>query len=361
MIIKKIINRIKRTMIAPIKSHFHRIKHTRIVLLKAEQTSHPCIFYFGVPMHSNLGDLAQCICIRKFLKENYPNYQVIEIDTLVYMSEKSELKNSLKSFIKKNDLIFFQSGYCTQDLGGIEDLMHQAVIKDYPNNKLIILPQTVFFKSEERKKLASKVYNSHKNLLFLARDHISYKMAKEMFPDIKVKEFPDIVTTMIGYYHFQEEKNGILLCLRNDIEKFYSNEEISLLKHQIEKYGVINEIDTTIKKSLNAESENVDEYILSYIQNFAKYKVIITDRYHGTIFSLIANTPVIVIKTTDHKVSTGVDWFKGIYDDNVFYIENLDNVPKKVKELMSRKKFIENKPYFKENYYDKLPSVINQK
>lgn len=50
------------------------------------------------------------------------------------------------------------------------------------------------------------------------------------------------------------------------------------------------------------------------------YKVVITDRYHGTIFSLIANTPVIIIKSTDHKVTTGADWFKGIYDDYVYVI-----------------------------------------
>ncbi|WP_082026255.1 polysaccharide pyruvyl transferase family protein [Prevotella pectinovora] len=42
------------------------------------------------------------------------------------------------------------------------------------------------------------------------------------------------------------------------------------------------------------------------LQQFAKYQVVITDRYHGTIFSQIVNTPVIVISSTDHKLRSGV-------------------------------------------------------
>ncbi len=52
-------------------------------------------------------------------------------------------------------------------------------------------------------------------------------------------------------------------------------------------------------------------------------KLIITDRYHGTILSLVAGTPVIVIKTTDHKVTTGAEWFRGVYDDYVYLAESL--------------------------------------
>lgn len=350
MIIRKIKNKLK--------PYIHKIHHTKKVL--SEMNNQPIILYFGVPMHPNLGDLAQCICIRKFLKENYPEYKIVEIDSKVYMNSKSNLRRKMKPKVKKENLIFFQSGYCTQDLGGIEDLMHQAVINDYPDNKLILLPQTIFFKTEERKKQASKVYDAHKHLLFLARDQVSYNIAKEMFPNLPIKAFPDIVTTMIGNYNFNEEKKNILFCLRNDIEKFYSNEEINRLKDKLKKFETIDEIDTTISEPMNANSKNLEEYIINYIKKLAKYKVVITDRYHGTIFSLIANTPVIVIKTTDHKVTTGVDWFKGIYDDNVFYEDNIENIPKRVEELLNRKTSKRNMPYFKSEYYDKLPEIIEK-
>ena len=43
------------------------------------------IYYFGVPEHSNLGDLAQCFCIRKYLKKYFPEYEVTEVFTRNYL------------------------------------------------------------------------------------------------------------------------------------------------------------------------------------------------------------------------------------------------------------------------------------
>ena len=45
---------------------------------------------------------------------------------------------------------------------------------------------------------------------------------------------------------------------------------------------------------------------------------------HG-VDSLVACTPVIVLRTTDHKVTTGGEWLKEIYNDHVYLADNLDN------------------------------------
>lgn len=82
------------------------------------------IYYFGVPEHSNLGDLAQCYCIRRYFNKYFSDYEVIEVFSRNYLDNSFGLRDYLKSAIKQEDLIFFQSGYCTQDLGGREDLMH---------------------------------------------------------------------------------------------------------------------------------------------------------------------------------------------------------------------------------------------
>ena len=93
----------------------------------------------------------------------------------------------MKERIRANDIIFFQSGYNTHDLGGREDLMHQLIIQEFPETEMIMLPQTVFFRSEERKRQASQIYNQHRRLLFFARDPVSEKLAKAMFPDTQVQ------------------------------------------------------------------------------------------------------------------------------------------------------------------------------
>lgn len=71
-----------------------------------------------------------------------------------------------------------------------------------------------------------------------------------------------------------------------------------------------------------------------------------------------AGTPVIIIKTTDHKVTTGADWFKGVYDDYVYVAEDLNDAYNHAIEIMG--KALKNllPAYFKESYYDKLKELF---
>lgn len=350
MIVEKVVRKIKEKTYPYI--------HTRKVLKEAT-ISKQKIFYFGIPMHPNLGDLAQCMCIRDFLKENYPGFIVVEIDSKVFMNPKMKLRKKLKNYVKPTDLVFFQSGYCTQDLGGVEDLMHQAVMKDYPDNRLVMMPQTVLFKTEQRKRQASEIYNKHKHLVFLARDKVSYQTAKELFPDVPLYLYPDIVTTLIGSIEYKEKRNGILMCIRNDTERFYSDKEIFELRNHLELIDTVQVIDTTIDKKITATSVAMNSIIMKYIRQLASARLVITDRYHGTILSLAADTPVIVIKTNDHKVKTGVDWFNGVYDGSVFYADSLETAEQLAIKILQSNQYVHNKPYFKEKYYNQLKYLID--
>lgn len=99
-------------------------------------------------------------------------------------------------------------------------------------------------------------------------------------------------------------------------------------------------------------------FIEQEIESYSHFQVTITDRYHGTIFSLCAGTPVIIIKTTDHKVTTGADWFKGIYDDYVYVAEDLDDACRLFYIVINKKMTNRLSPYFKVNYYDKLKNMF---
>lgn len=318
------------------------------------------IFYFGIPEHSNLGDLAQYYCIKNFLKKYYSEYVVIEVFTRNYLDNSFGLRDYLKSTIKKDDLIFFQSGYCTQDIGGREDYMHQAVITDFPDNQLVMLPQTVFFNSIERELQASRIYDAHKKLYFFARDVVSYEIAKKMFPHIPVECYPDIVTTLIGHYEYSFKRNGVLFCIRNDSEKYYSENEIKTLIDYLSGKEKCDRVDTTIHEEPDVIRNNLKKYIEGYFEKFAHYKLIITDRYHGTIFSLISNTPVIVIQTKDHKVKTGVDWFKGHYADQVFLAKTIEEAAAIADKILGNHIYQKNEDYFEKEYYAKLRCKVEK-
>lgn len=326
--------------------------------LQHDRSGQPRIYYLGIPVHANLGDLAQGMCIRKWLKKHYAGYQIIEVETNALVNTHISALKLLKSDYKKGDFIVFQSGYTTTDLGGYSDEMHRAVMKTLPDAKMLMLPQTIFFKSKENEMRTSSCYNSMKNMLFLARDEVSFEMAKRMFPDVTVKCYPDIVTTLIGTKHFSSERNGILMCCRDDSEKLYSESEIIQLKDRLKGIDDVFMTDTTKYGDSREIVKNAENYIWSEIENYSKYRCIITDRYHGTIFSMIASTPVIVIKSNDHKVITGVNWFDGVYDGHIFKADDLNHAFELVKSIYSSEIPEIATPYFEKEYYDKLPDLF---
>ena len=339
-----------------------RLRSTTLTAMRKGIVSEkPKIYYIGIPAHANLGDLAQGICIRRWLKKHYSEYYVVEIETNALVNTRFTLLGKLKKcFNEKQDFIVFQSGYTTTDLGGFADIVHQAVMNVLPDSRVLMMPQTIFFKNKERKELCAKTYNAQKRMLFLARDTVSFEMAKEMFPDIEKRCYPDIVTTLIGTVESNQRRDGICFCLRNDGEKYYSDDELQVLIEKCNSIADVKRLDTTKSGNVKAVVTAAEKYIYSEIEEYSKYRVMITDRYHGTILSLVAGTPVIIIKTTDHKVTTGADWFKGIYDDHVFLAEDLNDAFEIAEKIYKRNEYPILEPYFEKEYYDKLPGLFKE-
>ena len=322
------------------------------------------IFYVGVPIHNNLGDQAQYYCIKKWLMNNYPDYEVIEVtDNIIYTNYKKIIKH-LKNIINETDFFVFQSGYRTTDVANFEgEYAHQVILKNF-NNKVIVFPQTVNFRSKKEFKKNIDAYKKHNNYIFLARDKYSYDCIKGLYDEKRVLLYPDIVTSMIGNCSFlndSKNRNGILMCLRNDEEKLYSNNVYDILISKLK--GITDKIDitdTNSSENFEYNRQNVEFELNKKFIQFSNYKVVVTDRYHGTIFGLINNCKVIVLNSTDHKLSSGVDWFKGVYDNNIYYCSDINDVYNIVSEIYGKESNEKLQPYFNQEYYDKLKEKIDE-
>lgn len=336
-----------------------RIKNDtkRLDLLSHNSKKHR-VYYLGITAHSNLGDMAQHYCICKWIDENYPDYELVKFESDTVVDPRFGWIEKFKRLYRPQDIIIFQSGYTTEDLGGNHEEMHRLICDNLPSAKILMMPQTIFFQSQTNKQRCSKSYDQARNMLFLARDNVSFKMAKEMFPHLQVKAFPDIVTTLIGKLHFNNPRHGVCLCRRNDGEKFYTEVELKNMCKKIEEFASVTLTDTTIKVPFQELRSHMQKYIEREIEKFSHYQVTITDRYHGTIFSLVAGTPVIIIKTTDHKVTTGADWFKGVYDDYVYVAKDLNDAAQKAYEICNGFEYKQLQPYFKKNYYNGLKELF---
>ncbi len=328
------------------------------------------VILIGYPTHSNLGDQAQLMCTYKWIKENYSDCKVIAIPCHTYFEGITPypiiiiwsiafalIFGTLKLTIHKNDIFIGHSGYYLVDHhGGWYKFVRIAKI--FPKNPFTIFPQTFNMYNPFFTKTLVSAFDKHENLTLLCRDEVSYNRAKTLFKHINLLLYPDIVTSLIGTEQYDFNRDGVLFCMRNDVEAFYSKEAITDFRS---RFSCKTELtDTTIFVSEREMAKRREELIYQKIKEFSHYRLIITDRYHGTIFSQIAATPVIVISSADHKLSSGVKWFpKDLFDKHIYYAKDLEEAYLIAQQLLSDRDIKYTTPqYFKENYWDKLAGLI---
>lgn len=331
-----------------------KMHQTTVAKLPSRPDQDAVVWYFCEAEHANLGDLAQRICIEDWIRDNYSGLQVYKIPTLPFLYYKKSMLTLLKKLIKEEDLVIFQSGYTMTGIHP-DDRLRQLILPIIKNNPILFFPQTINYEDRKMAEVMGTLLGECRKLLLLVRDQKSFDTAKQLFPNVKMELFPDIVTTKIGKKEYSAHKrSGITLCIRNDGEKYFSYQQMEALRKKLSAVDDVEVTDTDSDDLNSFDIKSVREAIDKKISYFAGKKLIITDRYHGTIFSLAAGTPVIVLKTKDHKVITGVEWFKDVYHPFIFYCDQLESVPALVRKIMAASQFEPLQPYFKEKYYDTL-------
>lgn len=311
------------------------------------------VFLFGSPVHSNMGDQAQSYCLQKWFEANYPGYGIY----FFRLPETNKvLLDVLQRTIRRNDKLVCHSGYHLTDLYHEQDV-YCDVAQRFRDRPIWIFPQTICYKEQVNLEETAKILNHHGRITLMVRDDESYKTAKKYFTECNLILFPDIVTSLIGTRKYNYERNGVLFCFRNDVEAFYTRDQINSLKQSLGPIK-IEETDTTLNLPGRFIIKNRENVLNSVLDSYSKYKLIITDRYHGTIFSLITGTPVIVLKTTDHKLSSGVRWFPDSFKDYVMYAQDMEEAKLFANVILNKQFSYQLPSYFKDNYYDKLKELL---
>jgi exopolysaccharide biosynthesis predicted pyruvyltransferase EpsI/glycosyltransferase involved in cell wall biosynthesis len=328
------------------------------------------IFLLGVPYHQNIGDQAQTYCLNKWCNKNYPDYAVYEIQSAY--TDKFDFYPMLlliREKLNDNDKIFIHSGYHTTDIYYNEQILTLAALNVFHKNQIIIFPQTVFFNDATKMQYVAETHNLHKNVIFMARESISHGYAEKMFTCARVIKFPDIVVSLIGDFATSEgfNREGILFCLRKcsaNEKEYFDDDTLSALATKLkDTHMPIDFYDTSLEVPLCEIEANREHVLRKEIFNrFAKYRAIITNRYHGVIFSLVSNTPVIVLKSGVHNLSAGIEWFANldVFKDYIYFCETTEQAEQALIKIHNAELEYNLPAYFKENYYDKLKNLIDE-
>lgn len=297
------------------------------------------VYVIGTPEHSNLGDSAIVISEKYFLtKSGLSSKRVKEITFEEYMNNRK----LICSLINKKQLICHVGGGNMGNQWIKEEYFHRMLIEDFKFNQEIIFPQTIFYDDSSKGKMemntSISVYNK-KSLTIAARERTSYEIMCSIYPEANIILVPDIVlyagVKAFSMLNDSFEKEGVLLCFRDDAEKKISEADQSYVRDFLIKKGY-KFTNTDMHANEKVTKLNRNELVKKKIEEFLRSQVVITDRLHGMILSVITGTPCIVFGNYNHKIKGTYDFIKKLgyvkyienikdFDDVFFKMVNLEN------------------------------------
>jgi pyruvyl transferase EpsO len=134
-----------------------------------------------VPYYRNIGDILIWEGTEQFLKKT--GFRCI------YKASHYTFKQRT---IGGDTIILLQGGGNFGDLWPQHHNFKRKIIESYPENRIIILPQTVYYTDKDKLLSDAALFANHKHLTICARDSRSYAVLKEYFPNNSVLLVPDM-------------------------------------------------------------------------------------------------------------------------------------------------------------------------
>ena len=259
----------------------------------------------------NIGDHGQAYCLGKMFKNIFGNDNVFEYSV-------SETSTGLNE-VKKDDIIFLSSGGNLGDIWLVVERERRRIIKQCRDNLIVSFPQTIMFSLEKEAEISAKIYNAHPNLYIFARDSKSYSNAKELFSSNTVQQLPAPVLTLAYLKNFK--RNGVLCIFRNDKEDAIKPVKAEIVEYCKTIHSFVDIADTHLGYSIN----NREEELLSFLDKVSKYKLVVTDRFHGAVFASITGTPCLALPTINHKIIESNFWFRK-FNTDTFVCSNINEL-----------------------------------
>lgn len=306
------------------------MKDHRSMMLDLQKT-HDVIFdllkgknfhYIDIPMHDNIGDL------------------LIMQGTLAFFKKKKlspKTTSTASAFnpewVGADDILVFHGGGNFGDLyANINDL-REEIITRFPNNRIVLLPQTIFFSTDEKRDRSAAVFRRHADVHLFIRDRVSQQIAHQftdhvyLVPDMAHQLYP-IASTGTG--------TGALRIERVDVEKPQVPESLRNVRFdtRTDWVEVVGDGKRLIDLAWNLEGrfkarrwETLQKLLGPWywvpvaqrfsnkaVDLFSRHDHIVTDRLHGHILSCLMDKKNTVIDNSYGKNSTYISEWTGASD-----------------------------------------------
>ncbi len=328
-------------------------------LIGIKNTSDKRIILFNTPEHDNIGDHMIALSMLEFLKKFFDDFHIIEVSDREY-----ELyHNKIKEFINVTDIILISGGGFLGSLWLYNGECNvRSIVKEYPHNRIIVFPQTIFFEKNERGRkelsISQNIYMNSSNLTLLTREYESYILAKKiMNSSDHVYLFPDFAL----FYEFrclnirETPKKKALVCLRNDKERILDEEMKSNVIEMLQKDNWEVEFTTMHAEHFFGKTDR-KTVVDNKLRQIESANLVVTDTLHCMISSAVAGTPCIAFNNSTGKVHNVWKWLEEL--DYIKKCNKASDFPCILKTIEKEKFVFELKD--KEKYLNQIKEIINE-
>ena len=325
----------------------YRMKVLKNLMQYAIGSKFKDVILLDTPIHGNLGDQAIALTEIQYLKDMSIKAYELTGKEINYQEKK------YATITSKNKIILVHGGGFLGSLWPIEEERFRRILQAFKHQKIVVFPQTVTFDMETESgraylKESQAIYSSHPDLTIFVREKKSFEFMEKYFPKMNCKLVPDIVTMLQTDVKI-DDRQGILLCLRKDIERNINESDIERIVQSLKKKFPEEKIeytDTVVDRTIFPSEREIE--VNDKLQQFAKSKLIITDRLHGMIFAAITGTPCIALSNSNGKVQNVYEWIK--YNEYIFFAKDIKEVSSILEHLDCQKTYAFDRKRIKEEF-----------
>lgn len=288
--------------------------------------------YWDLPYHINIGDTLIWQGTLDFLADK--PYKMLDYGS----SATANL-----SALDQDTVILLHGGGNFGDIYGSSQNFRKSVVKRYPNNKIIVLPQTIYFEDKTRETHDFQFFSEHKSFYLCVRDQASYDLACKYLAENRVLFLPDMAFCIKDEMLKETLSTGQkLLMSRIDVEA------VAVDNKYVEQVDVQSDWPTfekspmscnylrlllAIHRKLSKDGKVKQTLLVKYINHFAMnhvrkqlintgvqfingFDVVYTTRLHGCILSLLLDKEIVLLDNSYGKNKAYYDaWLKD--SDNI--------------------------------------------
>jgi pyruvyl transferase EpsO len=254
------------------------------------------LVYLDYPVHMNFGDLLIMRGTERFFADC--GHRVVA--RAAYLNFVARARRR----ISREAIIVMHGGGNFGDLYPVHQNFREEVVRRFPDNRIVILPQSVYFSSPLALARSGRIFRQHPDLALCVRDHASLAQVRGKFTENAIL-MPDMAHQLWrGSQPHPSAGGRTLRLLRTDVEAVEYPQQAAAQHRTLDWLDFVprwscrifgrilwlHALEGKVDRGLGAHAlwHGYRDVLHRYMESrFHEFDEVITSRLHGMIFALL--------------------------------------------------------------------------